>query len=126
MSAGDAGNISTTAYQPVLTPSGVDGSRCRECRLSAAPATPRCPWCGSAVDRETFPPRGSVWASTVVRIDVGTRRPPYGVAYVDLDDGPRVLVLLRRPELLPGATRVVLAPTDDPAAWAVADEETTP
>ncbi|MEU1692872.1 OB-fold domain-containing protein [Streptomyces hirsutus] len=78
------------------------------------------------MDRETFPPRGSVWASTVVRIDVGTRRPPYGIAYVDLDDGPRVLVLLRRPELLPGATRVVLAPTDDPAAWAVADEEATP
>lgn len=39
----------------------------------------------------TFGPSGTVWSSTVVRIPVQDRQPPYVVAYVDIDDGPRVL-----------------------------------
>lgn len=38
-----------------------------------------------------FGPGGIVWSSTVVRVPVPGRTPPYTVAYVDLDDGPRVL-----------------------------------
>ncbi|MEU6075747.1 OB-fold domain-containing protein [Micromonospora sp. NPDC047074] len=119
-------DVPATAYQPVLAAEGVHGSRCTRCRRGAAPATPRCPWCGATAEGETFAPSGTVWAATVVHIDVGARQPPYGLAYVDLDDGPRVLVLLRRPEALTGGTRVTLAATDDPAAWAVADREVTP
>jgi uncharacterized OB-fold protein len=32
-----------------------------------------------------------VWSSTVLRVPLPGRTPPYGLAYVDLDDGPRVL-----------------------------------
>lgn len=32
-----------------------------------------------------------MWSATVVRIPVAGRTPPYALAYVDLDDGPRVL-----------------------------------
>jgi uncharacterized OB-fold protein len=35
---------------------------------------------------------GTVWSATIVRIPVGDRIPPYHLAYVDLDNGPRVLV----------------------------------
>lgn len=38
-----------------------------------------------------FGPEGTVWSSTVVRIPVPGRAPPYALVYVDLDDGPRVL-----------------------------------
>ena len=38
-----------------------------------------------------FGPSGTVWSSTVVRVPVPGRTPPYGLAYVDLDNGPRVL-----------------------------------
>jgi uncharacterized OB-fold protein len=32
-----------------------------------------------------------VWSSTVVRVPVQGRTIPYSIAYVDLDEGPRVL-----------------------------------
>jgi uncharacterized OB-fold protein len=32
-----------------------------------------------------------VWSATVVRVPVPGRTPPYVLAYVDLDEGPRVL-----------------------------------
>jgi hypothetical protein len=35
-----------------------------------------------------------VWSSTVVRVPVAGHLPPYSLAYVDLDDGPRVLAHL--------------------------------
>jgi uncharacterized OB-fold protein len=38
-----------------------------------------------------FGPEGQVWSSTVLRVPLPGRRPPYGLVYVDLDDGPRVL-----------------------------------
>ena len=69
-----------------------------------------------------FGPGGTVWSSTVVRIPVAGREPPVALAYVDLDDGPRVLV---HAPLAPDApavgSRVVLvAPTaaGDPAVGA--------
>lgn len=54
-----------------------------------------------------------MWSSTVVRIAVGERRPPYGLAFVDLDDGPRVLVHLQRPEALPPGAVVTLDGTTE-------------
>lgn len=69
----------------------VTGVRCTACAYPAAFARVRCPRCGSEVTPAMFGPGGVVWASTVVRVPVPGRTPPYGLAYVDLDDGPRVL-----------------------------------
>ena len=46
------------------------------------------------MEHAAFAPTGRVWSSTVVRIPVPGRTPPYTLAYVDIDDGPRVLAHL--------------------------------
>lgn len=69
----------------------VVGRRCRSCAEPVAYAWPRCPACGSEVEPARFGPGGTVWSSTVVRIAVPGHTPPYSLAYVDLEDGPRVL-----------------------------------
>ena len=69
----------------------VVGRRCRTCAEPVAYSWPRCPTCGSEVEPAQFGPRGTVWSSTVVRIAVPGHSPPYPLAYVDLEDGPRVL-----------------------------------
>jgi len=43
------------------------------------------------VSPEAFGPGGTVWSVTTIRIPVPGRTPPYSLAYIDLDDGPRVL-----------------------------------
>lgn len=70
------------------------GRRCRACAYPLAYPWPRCPVCHGELAAEHFGPRGTVWAATVVRIPVSGRTPPYRLAYVDLDDGPRVLAHL--------------------------------
>jgi uncharacterized protein len=57
-----------------------------------------CPECGGPLAMAEFGPYGTVWSATVVRVSVPGRTPPYGLAYVDLDQGPRVLAHV------PGAT----------------------
>ncbi|MFN3256498.1 MAG: OB-fold domain-containing protein [Ilumatobacter sp.] len=42
-----------------------------------------------------FGPRGVVWASTVVHLEIGGLDAPYELAYVDLVDGPRILAHVR-------------------------------
>jgi uncharacterized protein len=69
----------------------VAGRRCLVCAEPVAYAWPRCPACAGAVEPAWFGPHGTVWSSTVVRIAVPGHVPPYALAYVDLDDGPRVL-----------------------------------
>jgi hypothetical protein len=59
-----------------------------------------------------------VFAATVLRVPVPGRTPPYGLAYTDLDDGPRILAHVDPPDraLSPG-TRVRLigtTPEGDP------------
>ncbi len=44
------------------------------------------------MDPALFEPAGSVWSWTIVRISVQGRTPPYGLAYLDLEEGPRILV----------------------------------
>ncbi|MDN5749768.1 MAG: OB-fold domain-containing protein [Pseudonocardia sp.] len=75
----------------------VTGRRCRSCGEVAAYTWPRCPSCRDAVEQASFGPDGTVWSATVVRIPVPGRTPPYALAYVDLDDGPRVLAHVRAP-----------------------------
>jgi uncharacterized OB-fold protein len=67
------------------------GRRCRACAGPVAYAWPRCPACAGEVEPASFGPHGTVWSSTVVRIAVPGHTPPYALAYVDLEDGPRVL-----------------------------------
>ncbi|MFC5061506.1 Zn-ribbon domain-containing OB-fold protein [Actinomycetospora atypica] len=69
----------------------VAGGRCRRCHEAHAFRWPRCATCGGELEPATFGPGGTVWSSTVVRIAVPGRTAPYVLAYVDLDDGPRVL-----------------------------------
>lgn len=68
------------------------GVRCSDCAYPVAFARPACPVCSGPVSQQHFGPGGTVFSSTVVRIPVGDRTPPYALAYVDLDDGPRILV----------------------------------
>lgn len=69
----------------------VTGRRCRACGQASAYPWPRCPACRGEVTPASFGPDGTVWSSTVVRIPVAGHAPPYALAYVDLDDGPRIL-----------------------------------
>lgn len=69
----------------------VAGRRCLTCVEPVAYPWPRCPQCGSEVEPADFGPQGTVWSATVVRIAVPGHTPPYSLAYVDLEDGPRVL-----------------------------------
>jgi uncharacterized OB-fold protein len=74
----------------VATPDGLAlrGSVCAGCGTAAFPARAVCYHCGG--DEATPAPvgvRGRVYASTTVQV----AKPPYHLAYVDLDDGPRVL-----------------------------------
>ena len=53
----------------------------------------------------TFGPKGTVFSSTVLRIPVPGRNPPSVLAYVDVDDGPRILAHVDGPNeaLIPGS-----------------------
>jgi len=61
-----------------------------------------------------FGPTGTLWSSTVVRIAVPGRTPPYALAYVDLDDGPRILAeIIGVAERVSIGTRVALSSQSD-------------
>lgn len=70
----------------------VAGRRCHQCRYPSAGPIPRCPVCTGEVEDTSFGPEGVVFASTVLRVGVVDRKPPIGLAYLTLEDGPRVLV----------------------------------
>lgn len=67
------------------------GWRCAECGVARAAKAPRCPVCAGGLVATDFGPEGTVWSSTVVHLDIAGIQAPYGLAYVDLDDGPRFL-----------------------------------
>lgn len=69
----------------------VHGFSCAQCGYRLAAERPVCPICRSAIEPREFGPGGVVWSATVVRVGVPDRATPLGLAYVDLDDGPRVL-----------------------------------
>lgn len=99
----------------------VRGFRCVECGYRLAAERPRCPVCRGALEKHEFGPGGTVWAGTILRAGVPDRQAPVGLAYVDLDDGPRVLCHFGDetdvPDVPPPGTRVELAgltEQDDP------------
>ena len=92
----------------------LEGHRCTACSYPVAFPRPACPACGDVLEPALLGPQGRVWSFTTVHIPVPGREPPYRLAYVDLDDGPRVLAHVRGPESLAAGDRVrLLNPTDD-------------
>lgn len=89
----------------------LDGGRCQACGHAIALALPRCPRCGGEVAPQTFGPGGTIWALTVVHVPARAGDAvPYTLAYVDLDDGPRLLAHVDGDGARVG-TRVALAAT---------------
>lgn len=43
------------------------------------------------MEEASFGPAGTVWSVTTIHVPSGDREAPYTLAYVDLDDGPRML-----------------------------------
>ncbi len=103
-----AGGQPVADSRPALVQGRVVGSRCAACGYpSAQTGLPWCPACqGGEMVEEGFGPGGVLWSSTRVHLRVLHRNPPYSLAYVDLDDGPRVLVRLADPVILPCGSRV--------------------
>ncbi len=91
----------------------VAGVRCTSCGHPVAFVRPRCPACRGPVEPAQFGPEGTAWSSTVVRIPVPGREPPYALAYLDLDDGPRVLAHLPGEHAVPVGTRLRLTAPDE-------------
>lgn len=95
----------------------VAGVRCRTCGRAVAYRWPRCPACAGPTELAAFGASGTVWSSTVVRIPVSDRTPPYALAYVDLADGPRVLAHvtgdLSDTPVAVGSTAHIVAPSDE-------------
>jgi uncharacterized protein len=67
------------------------GQRCVDCGYPVAVAGPWCPRCRGELRAAAFGPWGTAWASTVVHVPLPGRAPPWGLVYVDLEAGPRVL-----------------------------------
>lgn len=107
------GGLPVADSRPVLDADAVLGVRCTACRYPAAQdGIPWCPVCYQQVAPERFATTGAAWSSTVVAIRVGERRPPFGLAYLDLDDGPRVLVHLATPAVVPIGARLRITGVD--------------
>tara|TARA_B100000686_G_C16571515_1_gene853185 strand:+ start:226 stop:651 length:426 start_codon:yes stop_codon:yes gene_type:complete len=71
----------------------VVGGQCSECDYSMITAPPLCPRCGnSTMKEETFGPKGKVFSSTVMHFSLEGRKGPTTLAYIDLEQGPRLLV----------------------------------
>lgn len=69
--------------------------RCRECRLTYFPPQPFCPGCNSgAVDIVVSSGRGFLYSYVVSHLPVPGFEPPYVIAVVELDEGPRLLTNL--------------------------------
>lgn len=108
-----AGGLPVADSRPVFRDGRIEGSRCTACRHpSAQRGVPWCPVCYSDVVDETFAPAGSAWSSAVVAIPVNDVKAPFALAYVDLDDGPRVLARLDEPTALPVDSRVEILGSD--------------
>lgn len=108
-----AGALPVADPRPEVEGRCVLGVRCRDCRHPSPQVVPRCPACFGEVEPARFGPEGTVWASTVVHLPVLDREPPFALAYVDLDDGPRVLAHLPSEEIVAPGTRVAVTGDDD-------------
>jgi len=77
--------------RPHLADCRIDGSACAACGHVAARQHDRCERCLGSTTPKSFGPGGTVWSSTTVHLRIGDLAPPFVLAYVDIDGGPRVL-----------------------------------
>ena len=90
------------------------GYTCTKCGYPLAVAGPWCPVCQSELEARDYGPQGRVWSSTVFRVPLSERRPPWVLVWVDLIDGPRILALVQGgTERLPIGTLVELVGTSE-------------
>jgi uncharacterized protein len=98
--------------RPTIERDALVGARCAACGHVHAIAVGRCTRCRApALEPARFGPAGVVWSTTTLHVAGGTRTAPYTLAYVDLDDGPRLLAQVR--ERVAIAARVRLAGTSE-------------
>ncbi|GAC67371.1 Zn-ribbon domain-containing OB-fold protein [Gordonia soli] len=109
-----AGGLAVAESRPQVVDGLLRGARCSRCaHPSAQPDVPWCPVCFGPVEECGFDPEGVVWAATTVHLPVGRWAAPFGLAYIDVDDGPRVLVHVAHDPLPRGGDRVGFGITDD-------------
>jgi len=101
----------------------ITGWRCQECRYPMAQQVTVCMTCRGSVAEESFATAGEVWASTCLRVRVPGHTPPFAVAYVVLDDGPRVLVHTLGDQPLAPGTRARVVDVSDTGDLVAAIEE---
>lgn len=72
---------------------GIKGSSCPKCNWSDIFAVDVCPRCQSQVKEASFSGRGKVVTFTVIRYppEGFEKEAPYVVAFIDLENGPRVI-----------------------------------
>ncbi|HVW34089.1 MAG TPA: OB-fold domain-containing protein [Acidimicrobiia bacterium] len=126
--AGEAhGGPAVADPRPRLVDGLVGGWRCQRCNHAVAQESPWCPVCSAApLQPATFGPGGTVWAGTLVHLPVGEWPPPFGLASVDLDDGPRVLAHTTEAVVLAPGTRVRLVRTGGPTVFVEPDPDPEP
>jgi uncharacterized OB-fold protein len=88
-----AGETASADPRPALGADGrLLGGRCRGCGLAVAGDARRCPACRrEAVEPAAFGPGGVVWSATTLHVGAPGQPVPFALAYVDLEDGPRIL-----------------------------------
>lgn len=91
----------------------VAGHRCTACGYPTAQDTDVCPVCRGPLAGAEFGPGGEVFAATCLRVRVPGHTPPLGVAYLVLDDGPRILVHTPGDRPLPVGSRARLTGVSD-------------
>jgi uncharacterized protein len=108
-----AETIEVSDPRPMVSELQVLGSICENCGQTSAWRRPRCERCLGGTAPTRFGPGGIVWSSATVHLRVGHRPPPFTLAYVDLDGGPRVLARLQPDVELACGIRVQIVGTDE-------------
>lgn len=96
----------------------LEGALCRACDRAFLPAPPRCLSCGGGVVAHRFPPRGRVFAATVIGrggapsefAEQQRQTGEYGVAIVDLEKGARTVAQVADAEARPLAVGAAVEP----------------
>jgi uncharacterized OB-fold protein len=84
-----------------LEPLALVGTRCRNCGATSFPWRSTCPKCRSSEEPEQveLSTTGTLYTYTIVRQAPPGEQVPYGLGYVDLPEGVRVLAQLDRTRL---------------------------
>lgn len=81
-----------------LQPPRLVGAHCTHCSIRMFPARAFCTACGQDAPESTvLADKGVVFSYTVIHTAPGNRPVPYVLAYVDLDDGVRVMAQVDSP-----------------------------